>query len=127
MEGLRLAGQTYRPIQPDENGRFWSEQLKVFFGVWHGVVEGREGHWVRLYRPDGSLVPTPEEQAEAADERLRRSAGGLKPLRRSSLGCGLCSKRAAGVEEPARESPPWHGIASVVGPASPKIEARLPR
>ncbi|HYU32046.1 MAG TPA: Uma2 family endonuclease [Thermoanaerobaculia bacterium] len=79
LEGLRLAGRSYRPIEPDPQGRLWSEQLKVFFGVWHGVIEGRKDAWVRLYRPDGSLVPTPEEQAEAADrraetERLRADA-----------------------------------------------------
>jgi len=69
LEGLRLAGRSYRPIAPDENGRIWSEQLQVSFGVWHGVIEGREDDWVRLYRPDGSLVPTPEELAEAAERR----------------------------------------------------------
>jgi Uma2 family endonuclease len=69
LEGLRLAGRSYRPIAPDENGRIWSEQLQVSFGLWHGVVEGRKAAWVRLYRPDGSLVPTPEELAEAAAQR----------------------------------------------------------
>ncbi len=69
LEGLRLAGRTYRPIQPDAQGRLWSEQIRAFLGVWHGVVEGREGDWIRLYRPDGSPVPTKEERIEA--ERLR--------------------------------------------------------
>jgi Uma2 family endonuclease len=69
LEGLRLAGRSYRPIQPDAQGRLWSEQLQTFFGVWHGVVEGRKDDWVRLYRSDGSLVPTPDEQAEAELQR----------------------------------------------------------
>ncbi|HEV7504834.1 MAG TPA: Uma2 family endonuclease [Thermoanaerobaculia bacterium] len=65
LEGLRLAGRFYQSILPDENGRLWSEQLGVFLGTWHGAVDGREGDWVRLFRPDGNLVPMPEEQAEA--------------------------------------------------------------
>jgi Uma2 family endonuclease len=65
LEGLRLEGLSYRAIPPDEQGRFWSEQLRASLGLWHGVVDGREGDWVRLFHPDGSLVPTPEEQAEA--------------------------------------------------------------
>ena len=69
LEGLRLAGRSYRPIQPDENGRLWSEQLGVFFGVWQGRVETREGDWVRLYRPDGSLVPMKDERIEAERQR----------------------------------------------------------
>jgi hypothetical protein len=69
LEGLRLAGLSYRPIPPDERGRFWSEQLGASLGLWHGVVDGRKGDWVRLFHPDGSLVPTPEEQAEAEHQR----------------------------------------------------------
>ncbi|HSG38914.1 MAG TPA: Uma2 family endonuclease, partial [Thermoanaerobaculia bacterium] len=58
LEGLRLASSSYRPIPPDGQGRLWSEQLKVSLGLWHGVVEGRRSDWVRLFRPDGSLLPT---------------------------------------------------------------------
>ncbi len=65
VEGLRLAERFYQPIQSDEQGRLWSEQLGVFFGLWHGVVEGSKGDWVRLFHADGSLVPTAEETAEA--------------------------------------------------------------
>ena len=77
LEGFRLAGRFYQPIQPDGNGRLWSEQLGVSVGLWHGVVtkvvEKREDDWVRLFRPDGSLVPTEAEaerqHAAASDQR----------------------------------------------------------
>jgi Uma2 family endonuclease len=69
LDGLRLAGSAYWPIRPDADGRLWSEQLGVFFGPWHGTIEGRERDWVRLFRPDGTLVPTAEEQAEAERQR----------------------------------------------------------
>ncbi len=69
VEGLRLADRFYRPIQPDENGRLWSEQLGASFGLWHGVARRRKGDWVRLFRPDGSLVPTDLEQVEAERQR----------------------------------------------------------
>ena len=74
LEGLRLAGRSYRSIQPDAQGRLWSEQLRAFFGVWHGVVEGREDDWVRLYRSDGSLVPMPDEQADVERRRAEAAA-----------------------------------------------------
>ena len=80
LEGFRLAGQFYQPLQPDGNGRLWSEQLEMLLGVWHGVatraVQKREGDWLRLFRPDGSLVPT-EAEAErqhAEAERQRAEA-----------------------------------------------------
>jgi Uma2 family endonuclease len=72
LEGLRLADRFYQPIEPDENGRLWSEQLGVFVGLWHGVVEAREYDWVRLFRRDGALVPTPEEAEKAKDAEIAR-------------------------------------------------------
>ena len=81
LEGLRLSGRSYRPIQPEENGRVWSEQLGVFLGLWHGEVDARTGDWVRLYRPDGSLVPTPEEQVEVERRRAEGAEAELARLR----------------------------------------------
>lgn len=66
LEGFRLAGRAYQPMTPDDRGWLWSEQLGVFLGILHGVYDGLEEDWVRLFRPDGSLVPTSEELADAA-------------------------------------------------------------
>jgi Uma2 family endonuclease len=74
IEGLRLAGRFYQPIPPDENGRIWSEQLGVSFGLWHGVVGQRTGDWVRLFHRDGTLVPTREEAQYQRAEREREQA-----------------------------------------------------
>jgi Uma2 family endonuclease len=71
LEGFRLSGRSYRPIPLDEEGRLWSEQLGAFVGLWHGTVERRKDWWVRLFHPDGNLVPTAEERADAAESRLR--------------------------------------------------------
>jgi Uma2 family endonuclease len=78
LEGFRLAGRLYQPIQPDENGRLWSEQLGASVGIWRGIVkkvlQKREEDWLRLYRPDGSLVPTEEEAArQRAEEACQRA------------------------------------------------------
>jgi Uma2 family endonuclease len=72
LEGLRLAGRFYQSMELDAQGRLWSERLGAFVGVWQGIREGRERDWVRLYRPDGSLVPTGEERAEAAEAEVAR-------------------------------------------------------
>ena len=42
-------------------------------GIWHGAVKDRERDWFRLFRPDGSLVPTKEEKAEAERQRAEAS------------------------------------------------------
>ena len=73
LEGLRLSGRSYLPVEPDESGRLWSEQLGISLGLWHGKVDERVGDWVRLFRPDGSLVLTEGEaerqRAEAEHQR----------------------------------------------------------
>lgn len=62
-------GSAYRPLIPNAQGRFWSQQLGVFIGPWHGIHDRHEADWVRLFRPDGTLVPTPDEQAKAEHQR----------------------------------------------------------
>lgn len=69
LDGFRLEAGTYRPIPPDEKGRLWSEQLGASLGIWQGVVLRRKDDWVRLFRADGTLVPT-----EAEAERRRADA-----------------------------------------------------
>jgi Uma2 family endonuclease len=74
IEGLRLVGRSYRTIPPDTDGRLWSEQLKASFGLWRGVVDGRTADWVRLFHPDGSLVPTrAESEARRANAERQRA------------------------------------------------------
>lgn len=85
LEGLRLSGWAYQPIPPDEHGRLWSEQLGASFGLWHGRVKGRKGDWLRLFRPDGSLVPTEAEAerqvAEEARQRVEAAEAEVARLR----------------------------------------------
>ena len=92
LEGFRLVDRSYRPIPPDEQGRLWSGQLGVFLGLWHGFYEGTDDDWVRLFRPDGTLVPTGAEaerqraeaerqRAEAADQRAEAAEAELARLR----------------------------------------------
>jgi len=78
LDGFRLVGGVYQPIVPEEGrGWLWSEQLGLFVGLWQGRVGDQESGWARLYRPDGTLVPTPQEQVaeerRRADEERRRA------------------------------------------------------
>ncbi|MGF1538385.1 MAG: Uma2 family endonuclease [Elainellaceae cyanobacterium] len=62
FEGFHLVSGEYQPIAPDEQGRRWSHQLQLFLGVYDGKL--------RFFTPEGDLVPTPEEAAQAASEQL---------------------------------------------------------
>ncbi|HYG64406.1 MAG TPA: Uma2 family endonuclease [Thermoanaerobaculia bacterium] len=63
-EGFRLIGGDYRAIEPDARGCLWSEQLHLFIGAWQGVFRRRSAHWIRFFRPDGSMMLTSREQLE---------------------------------------------------------------
>jgi Uma2 family endonuclease len=81
LEGFRLVDRAYRPMSSAEKGRFWSDQLGVFLGLWHGVSSGRKDDWVRLFHRDGSLVPSAEERAEAAEQRAQAAEAEVARLR----------------------------------------------
>jgi Uma2 family endonuclease len=71
-EGFRLLDHVYQPIPRSSEGRLWSRVLEAEVGVWHGPYEDQTAHWLRLFRPDGSLVPTKDERAEAAEQRAEQ-------------------------------------------------------
>jgi Uma2 family endonuclease len=85
LEGYRLEGATYRTIAADPEGRLWSEQLGAALGPWRGIWSDYEEDWIRLFRADGTLVPTKAEaeyqRAEAERQRAEAAAAELARLR----------------------------------------------
>lgn len=68
----------YQPLAPNEQGWLWCETLGLWLGTWEGVVD-REPmtgscHWLRLYDPEGNLVPLPEEAAQQQAEQEKQQA-----------------------------------------------------
>jgi Uma2 family endonuclease len=80
LDGYRLGpSDRYQPIEPNEHGRMWSEELGLWVGTWRGVHGHHDMIWLRFFHPDGSLVLTAAEKerlraeaAEAEVERLRK-------------------------------------------------------
>jgi Uma2 family endonuclease len=93
LEGFRLAGRFYQPLQPDEHGRLWSEELGVSVGIWHGDIEGKEADWVRLFRTDGRLIPTAAE-AERQNAEAERERANVERRRADEAEAELARLRA---------------------------------
>ena len=55
FQGFTLISGKYQPIEPNEQGLLWSEQLGLFLGIYEDKL--------RYFNPDRELVPTPEEAA----------------------------------------------------------------
>jgi Uma2 family endonuclease len=74
LDGWRLIGSSYVALQPNERGWLWSEELGLWLGTWVGEYKTMAATWLRMYTPDGVLVPTAleAEQQRAEQERLEK-------------------------------------------------------
>lgn len=59
FQGFALVRGQYQPIEPNEAGFLWSEQLQLYLGVYETQL--------RFFEADGTLVPTPDESAIVAE------------------------------------------------------------
>jgi hypothetical protein len=59
--GFYLIHGKYQPVEPNENGHLWSQELGLYLGIVQGLL--------RYFTSTGSLVPTPEESAEFETQR----------------------------------------------------------
>jgi Uma2 family endonuclease len=69
FQGFTLMGGQYQPLAPNEKGYLWSEQLGLYLGIFDRKL--------RYFRPDGELVPTPQESAlqeKLAKEEAQKQA-----------------------------------------------------
>jgi Uma2 family endonuclease len=64
--GFNLISGKYQPLQPNEKGHLWSEELGLYLGIYEGLL--------RYFTSSGVLVPTPEESAEMEATRAAMEA-----------------------------------------------------
>lgn len=72
LEGFRLVRGRYKPMLRNRHGRYESKVLGLELGLWRGLYNEQEATWVRLFTPDGRLVPSKDEVIE--QEKSRKEA-----------------------------------------------------
>ncbi|NMG19845.1 Uma2 family endonuclease [Brasilonema bromeliae] len=55
--GFHLLDGKYQPLEANNQGHLWSQQLELYLGIHQGLL--------RFFTASGQLVPTPEEEAES--------------------------------------------------------------
>jgi len=70
LDGWRLINSSYQPIQPNDRGWMWSEQLDLWLGTWEGSYLESDQTWLRFYDKNSKLVPI---RAEAREQQLKRA------------------------------------------------------
>ena len=74
LEGFRLTNGVYRPLAPNKRGRIWSEELGLWLGPWEGEYMLTHQTYLRMYTPNGKLVPTVEEYSRRRVDTAQRRA-----------------------------------------------------
>ncbi|ACB51334.1 unknown [Crocosphaera subtropica ATCC 51142] len=62
FQGFTIISGTYQPIEPNDQGWLWSEQLQLYLGIYEEKL--------RYFTSEGELVPSPEEAASQAENKL---------------------------------------------------------
>ncbi|MBD2580541.1 Uma2 family endonuclease [Oscillatoria sp. FACHB-1406] len=70
LEFYHLENGRYKLIQPDENGRNWIPEMKLFIGAWRGTKEERTGYWLRWWDEAGNMLPWAVERLQEAESAL---------------------------------------------------------
>lgn len=73
LKGFHLLDGRYVPIEPNEPGYLWSEQLGLYLGVYNNQL--------RFFNDEGQLIPSPEELAEQAQQRAEQAEAQLERLK----------------------------------------------
>ena len=60
----------YQAMTPDARGWIWSPTLHLWIGRWEGMYRRDQTTWLRFYDPEGQLVLTSREIAEAALQQV---------------------------------------------------------
>lgn len=77
FQGFALMRGQYEPLEPNEQGWLWSQQLQLFLGVQNGQL--------RFFTPEGDRVFTPEEAVQQ-ERQQRQAAEDLLAQYRSRFG-----------------------------------------
>ena len=80
--GFHLVDGRYEPLEPNERGCLWSQQLELFLGVHEGQL--------RFFTPDGELVTAPDEAAleaiqQVAQEKQRADQAEMREAQERQL------------------------------------------
>ncbi|OCR02765.1 hypothetical protein BCD67_18040 [Oscillatoriales cyanobacterium USR001] len=74
LEVYRLQEERYQLEIPNEHGRHWIPEMRLFLGTWRGKKEEETTYWLRWWDEAGNLLPWAVEQIEIERQRAEREA-----------------------------------------------------
>ncbi|KKI99146.1 Uma2 family endonuclease [Prochlorothrix hollandica] len=99
LDVYQLQDGQYRPLEANEEGRYWLPSVNLFLGIWQGQKAEMTASWLRWWDQTGSLLLWGSEQvdqerqrAEQERQRAERSEERLKALEERMRSLGLDEK-----------------------------------
>lgn len=80
VEVYQLVAGCYQLIAANNRGHYPIPPLKVELGIWQGHYLNAELPWLRWWNQQGNLLPTGEERAEQAEQKIVRLKEKLRSL-----------------------------------------------
>jgi hypothetical protein len=69
LDIYRLISNKYEQQPPDENNRYWIEEISLFLGVWRGKKAEMTAFWLRWWDQSGKLLLWGSERVEQERQR----------------------------------------------------------
>jgi hypothetical protein len=84
LDVYRLIGNQYQQCLPDQNHRYWIEEISLFLGVWRGKKANLTATWLRWWDQSGNLLlwgiervdqehQWAKQEAQRAEEEAQRA------------------------------------------------------
>lgn len=70
--------EKYKIQTPDQNQRYWIEEINLYLGVWSGIRENLRCTWLRWWDEQGNLLLWASELVEQQKQRADRLAAQLR-------------------------------------------------
>jgi Uma2 family endonuclease len=103
VAGWLLHAGVYQQILPDAEGRYYCPHLELCLMRWEGVFERLEASWIRWATPDGVLLPTPAETADAAGQKLTEAQRAAAEAQRAAVEAQRAAVEAQRAVDEAKE------------------------
>lgn len=95
-----LDGCRYREVRAAGQG-LWLPEAELGIGVWFGLHDGLERHWLRFYDAQGHWLPTPlEEQRQRANMEQQRADAAQQRAETAEAELAQLRARLAQLERP---------------------------
>jgi hypothetical protein len=102
LDFYRLVAGRYEQQLPDENNRYWIEEINLFIGVWQGTKAEFTTNWLRWWDKLGNLLlwgsELVEQEKQRAEQEKQRAEQAELELEQERISCQRLAQKLRELE-----------------------------